>query len=181
MPQRQGKRHGVRTNATIRRNEFERNVNRGGIIEDTNSGIPWSISKHKRWELLTDPEKTLPVRKIIPLYQESNVKMNLVKRYFPGGCFRDYDRARNYQSIDGKRRNVQFDIAGTYDEWINLPFKNHEYPLKRQLYRKHDTPCKGCLAQGGIFLFRGRGKKSSGKTKGMKICRRRDWQDEFNL
>lgn len=181
MPQRQGKRHGVRSNTTIRRNEFERNVNRGEMIQDKSSGVPLSLSKCKRWELLTDSEKKLPVRKIIPSDAESNVKISPYYRTFAGGCFRDYDRARNYQSIDGKRRNVQLHDEESVDEWIDVPFKDHEYPLKRQLHKRHDTPCRGCLARGGVIVFRGLGKKSSGKTKGMKSYRRKDWQDEFNL
>ena len=48
MPQRQGKRRGVRTNATIRRNEFERNVNRGEQIQDKINGLFFSLSKYKR-------------------------------------------------------------------------------------------------------------------------------------
>ncbi len=53
MPQRQG----VRTNATIRRNEFEHNANRGDFIMDKNNKVPFSLSKSKRWELLDDEEK----------------------------------------------------------------------------------------------------------------------------
>lgn len=63
MPQRQGKRHGVRTNATIRCNEFERNVNRREVIQDKIKGLSFSLSKYKHWKLLNDQEQVLPVRK----------------------------------------------------------------------------------------------------------------------
>jgi hypothetical protein len=182
MPQRQGKRQGVRTNATIRRNEFEHNANRGDFIMDKNNTVPFSLSKSKRWELLDDKEKQLPIRKMIPMYMRSNCKSSpFTHGSFFGGFFHDFDRARQYQAVNGKRSNVQLEEQESVDAWIDLSFKDHEYPLKRELGKKHDTPCKGCLARGGVILFRGRGKKSLGKTKGMKSYRRKDWEDEFNL
>ncbi len=65
--------------------------------------------------------------------------------------------------------------------WIDLSFKDYEYPLKRELLKNHNTPCKACLRCGGVRLFHGRGKKSLRKTKGMKSYRHKDWEDEFNL
>ena len=72
MPQRQGKRQGLRTNATVRRNEFEHNANRGDYIMDR--GLPLSLSKSKRWELIDDQENQLPVEKMIHMHEESNRK-----------------------------------------------------------------------------------------------------------
>ncbi len=150
---------------------------------DKNSQVPLSLSKSKRWELLDDEEKQLPIRKMIPMYMTSNSKSSpYTHGSFSGGFFVDYDRARNYQALNGKRSNVQLDEQESVDAWIDLSFKNHEYPLKRELGKKHSTPCKGCLARGGgVILFRGRGKKSLRKTKGMKSYQRKDWEDEFNL
>ncbi|CAF5211080.1 unnamed protein product, partial [Rotaria magnacalcarata] len=91
------------------------------------------------------------------------------------------DRARQYQTVNGKRSTIQLEQQETINEWIDLSFKTNEYPLKRELYKNHCTPCKACLNRGGVILFRGRGKKSSTKTKGMKSYHRKDWQDEFNL
>lgn len=184
MPQRQGKRQGVRTNATIRYNEFEHNANRGDFLLDKNCLVPLSLSKSKRWKLLNDDDsekKQLTIRKTIPLHMTSNEKVSPYARAFSGGCFVDYDRARRYQSINGNRSNIQLEEQEHIDTWIDLSFKTHEYPLKRELRKNHATPCKGCLARGGVYLFRGRGKKSLGKTKGMKSYRRKDWKDEFNL
>jgi hypothetical protein len=182
MPQRQGKRQGIRTNATIRRNEFEHNANRGDFIIDKNSEVPLSLSKSKRWELLDDEEKQLPIRKMIPMYMTSNCKSSpFTHRSFAGGLFNDYDQARNYQSVNGKRSNIKLDEQESIDAWIDLSFQNHEYPLKRELRKKHGTPCRACLNCGGVIVFRGRGKKSLGKTKGMKSYRRKDWEEEFNL
>ena len=181
MPQRQGRRLGVRTNATIRRNEFERHGNPEELLIDKNSQVSLSLSKSKRWELLNDKEQQLPIHKMLSI-TTSNCKVSPFRpRYFPGGAFVDYDQARNYQSINGKRSNIDLDKHESIDTWIQLPFENHEYPLKRELRKKHDTPCRGCLAHGGVKLFRGRGKKSFGKTKGMKSYRHKDWEDEFNL
>ncbi|UJR09407.1 hypothetical protein I4U23_013649 [Adineta vaga] len=181
MPQRQGKRQGVRTNATIRRNEFERIANRGKFLLEKNNSVPLSLSKSNRWELLNTEENQLPIRKMIPMHMTSNSKVSPFARAFSGGCFEDYDRARQYQLVNGKRNNISLEEQETIDTWIDVPFNDHEYPLKRQLHRKHETPCKGCLARGGVIVFRGRGKKSSGKTKGMKSYRRKDWEDEFNI
>jgi hypothetical protein len=181
MPQRQGKRQGLKTNATIRRNEFEHNANRGSFIMDKNSDVPYSLSKSKRWELLDSEENQLPIRQMIPMQLTSNHKSSPFARAFPGGFFIDFDRARRYQTVNGKRSNVHLEEEETVDTWIDLPFKNHEYPLKRELRKNHSTPCKACLRTGGVIVFRGRGKKSFGKTKGMKSYRYKDWQDEFNL
>jgi hypothetical protein len=181
MPQRQGKRQGTRTNATIRYNEFEHNANRGTFIMDKNNGVPYSLSKSKRWELLDSQDNQLPVRKTIPMEMTSNIKSSPFRPGYRGGCFLDYNRARRFQAVDGKRTNTQLEEQVTVDTWIDLPFKDHEYPLQRQLHTNHATPCKACLATGGVIVFRGRGKKSSGKTKGMKSYRRKDWNDEFNL
>ena len=180
MPQRQGKRQGIRTNATIRRNEFEHEANRGAFLIDRNL-VPLSLSKSKRWQLLDNNENQLPVRKMIPPWMTSNSRMGPFGRGYHGGCFEDYDRARQYQSINGKRNNKSIESQETVNEWIDVPFGDCEYPLKRQLHKKHDTPCKCCLRSGGVKVFRGCGKKSSGKTKGMKSYRRKDWNDEFNL
>ncbi|CAF1051869.1 unnamed protein product [Rotaria sp. Silwood1] len=182
MPQRQGKRQGLRTNATIRRNKFEHNANRGDFIMDKNSGIAFSLSKSNRWELIDDEENQMPIRKMMPMGMRSNCKSSPYwYTGFPGGHFQDFDRARQYQIINEKRSNVQLEKQDTVDAWIDLSFKNHEYPLKRELHKNHDTPCRGCLRSGGVILFRGRGKKSLGKTKGMKSYRRKDWEDELNL
>lgn len=183
MPQRQGKRSGIRTNATMRRNEFERNANRGDFIIDKNNPTPISLSKSKGWQLLDQNEANqLPIRKQIPMHMISNSRTSpYCPRGYHGGLFNDYDRARQYQSINGKRSEIQLEIIDTVDVWVDLSFQKHEYPLKRQLYKLHETPCKCCLRTGGVFVFRGRGKKSSGKTKGMKSYRRKNWDDEFNL
>lgn len=183
MPQRQGQRNGIRTNATIRRNEFEHEANRGDFIIDKTNPTPFSLSKSKRWELLEQTEESrLPVRKQIPMQMTSNSKTSPYhRRGYHGGFFEDYDRARQYQSINGKKSNIQLEVSDTIDAWIDLSFRKHEYPLQRQLHKKHETPCKCCLRTGGVFVFRGRGKKSSGKTKGMKSYRWKDWQDEFNF
>lgn len=183
MPQRQGTRHGIRTNATIRRNEFEHDANRGDFIIDKNYPTPLSLSKSKGWQLLDRNEQNqLPVRKQIPMSMTSNSRSSPYHRSgYHGGFFDDFDRARQYQSINGKRTDIQLEMMDTVDAWVDLSFRKHEYPLKRQLHKRHDTPCKCCLRTGGVFVFRGRGKKSSGKTKGMKSYRRKDWEDEFNL
>ncbi|CAF4366468.1 unnamed protein product, partial [Adineta steineri] len=68
MPERQGKRQGLRTNATVRRNEFEHKANRGDFLVDKNSEVPLSLSKSNRWKLLDDKEFQLPVRKMIPTH-----------------------------------------------------------------------------------------------------------------
>ncbi|CAF1302549.1 unnamed protein product [Adineta steineri] len=182
MPQRQGKRQGIRTNATVRRNEFEHKANRGDFLVDKNSEVPLSLSKSNRWKLLDDKGCPLPIRKMIPTYMQCNSKSSpFWHAGFPGGHFWDYDRARQYQSVNGKRSNLELEEEETLDTWIDLSFKDYEYPLKRALYKKHDTPCRCCLYRGGVILFRGRGKKSLGKTKGMKSYRHKDWEDEFNL
>ena len=183
MPQRQGKRNGVRTNATIRRNEFEHEANRGDFLIDKRSRTPFSLSKSKRWELLDQNEdQPLPIRKQIPMEMISNSRTSPYCRGgYHGGLFHDFDRARQYQRIDGEKSDIRLEMTDTVDAWIDLAFRKHEYPLQRQLHKRHDTPCKCCLRTGGVFVFRGRGRKSSGKTKGMKSYRRKDWQDEFNL
>lgn len=181
MPQRQGKRRGIRTNGTIRNNEFEQKANRGDFIIEKNTGIPYSLSKSKRWELLNDEENALPIRKTIPMQMNSNSRESPFHRYFPGGAFVDVDRARHFQIINGKKDDSELDKQVEVDAWIDLPFKDHEYPLKRELYKNHYTPCKACLRSGGVIVFRGRGDKSSRKTKGMKSYYRKDWDDEFNL
>ncbi|CAF1037210.1 unnamed protein product [Rotaria sp. Silwood1] len=182
MPQRQGKRQGLRTNATVRRNEFEHKAHRGDFLIDKNSRIPFSLSKSKRWELLDDEENQPPIRKMIPMDMRSNRKNSPFYHVgFPGGDFEDFDRARHYQTINRKRSNVRLEEEEKVTAWIDLSFKDYEYPLQRQLHKNHDTPCKGCLRHGGVIVFRGRGKKSLGKTKGMMSYRRKDWEDEFNL
>ena len=93
MPQRQGKRQGIRTNATIRRNEFEHEANRGAFLIDRNL-VPLSLSKFKRWQLLDNNENQLPVRKMIPPWMTSNSRMGPFGRGYQGGCFEDDDRAR---------------------------------------------------------------------------------------
>ncbi|CAF3281354.1 unnamed protein product [Rotaria socialis] len=182
MPQRQGKRQGLRTNATLRHNEFEHKANRGDFIIEKTSGVPFSLSKSKRWELLADENNQLPIRKMIPAHMESNSRSSPFWHVgFCGGRFVDSDRARQYQTVNGERSTIQLEQQEAIDEWIDLSFKDNEYPLKRELYKKHYTPCRACLNCGGVILFRGRGKKSSAKTKGMKSYHRKDWQDEFNL
>ncbi|CAF1517190.1 unnamed protein product [Rotaria sp. Silwood1] len=181
MPQRQGKRNGLRTNTTLRCNEFERKANRGDFIINKETGITLSLSKSKRWQMLDDEENSFPIRKTIPRHMESNNRPSL---YRPAsshaGYFDDFDRARYYQTINSTRCDRKLEEE-PIDSWIDLSFKKHEYPLQRQLYKNHATPCKACLRTGGVILFRGRGKKSSRKTKGMKSYHWKDWQDEFNL
>lgn len=181
MPQRQGKRNGLRTNATVRYNEFERKATKGAFIMNKSDGIVLSLSKSQRWELLNDVENELPVRKTIPMNMQSNSKVSPYGQSFPGGPFVDYDRARHFQKINDKIDDTKLEEEESINSWIDLPFKNGEYPLKRQLYKKHATPCKACLRAGGVIVFRGRGDKSSGKTKGMKSYQRKEWRDEFNL
>lgn len=74
MPQRQGKRNGLKTNATVRRNEFEHKANRGDFIINKNDSVPLSLSKSKRWEILDDEENSLPICKTIPARMTSNDK-----------------------------------------------------------------------------------------------------------
>src|SRR5690242_16566248 len=123
MPQRQGKRQGLKTNATIRHNEFEHHANRGDFIIDKNSGVPFSLSKSKRWELLDNEENQLPIRKMIPMHMTSNCKSSPFGLGFPGGLFQDFDRARQYQIVNKKRSNIQLEEQETIDTWIDLPFK----------------------------------------------------------
>ena len=94
MPQRQGKRNGIRTNATIRRNEFEHNANRGDFIIDKNNPTALSLSKSKGWQLLDqNKENQLPVRKQIPIHMISNSRTSPYCRGgYHGGLFNDYDR-----------------------------------------------------------------------------------------
>ena len=79
---------------------------------------------------MNDQEQALPIRKIISPNKESNVKSSPYNHgWFSGGFFRDYDRARDYQLINGKRSNIQVVRDKSIDLWIDLSFKNHEYPL----------------------------------------------------
>ncbi|KAL6049609.1 hypothetical protein QOT17_020359 [Balamuthia mandrillaris] len=59
---------------------------------------------------------------------------------------------------------------------VQQPFEKGQYPLYRETNWKYSTPCKGCLySYGGIWLTKGMGDKSKGKTKGQHRVKQNEW------
>jgi hypothetical protein len=173
----EGKKKGIRTSSTIRNNAFDRqyhnfdaylevktiNENKKTKYSDGAGTMRISLDKNKNWEKVDD--LNLPT---IKYHQISGDKGSYKVTALTNKQPNNYSGGAPY-AIEYKGREVEYKTGEDGDAVIHLPFDKAEYPLYREYHKIHDGPCICCFQNNGkIWQLKGTGKKSKGKTKGMR-------------
>lgn len=169
----EGRKLGIRTGSTIRKNAFDidfckkdhayiMNIPHDDIPAYERPFIPTtSINKHKMWEHIDD----------LHVVKEHDIEMNTKSSKTTTNTDTTpycYSGGQPYITCyTGRVIKIKPDIDDTHV--LHKPFKPTEYPMYREYHKKKEAPCLCCLrTDGRIWQLKGLGEKSHPKTKGMK-------------
>jgi hypothetical protein len=178
----EGRKLGIRTGSTIRKNAFDSDFCKKdhAYITDTPTEtnkfafkLSTSINKHKIWEHIDD---LYVVKEHDIELNPKSTKITANTDLIPWG----YGGGRPYMTCyTGRNVKVNPDIDESYV--LHTPFKPTEYPMYREYHKKKDAPCPCCFVSSGrMWQLKGLGNKSHPKTKGMQKIHDKQMFDEYD-
>lgn len=170
----EGKKLGIRTNGTLRRNKYDEKFYKQTPILVNSEEIPISLNKHKNWELLKDQNiKKYKIHNNENLKLEDYSKIKTINAEKTRGDIIPVIEIKKVIDYSKEIENNQILSKNVYsitnESHIILPFKKNEYPLFRESGKNYETACPTCfVSDGRMWQLKGLGNKSKNKTKGMK-------------